>query len=99
MSVLDLRPMFPEHLVFTGMDQTMRRERKQQGRHRTWQILPRYGTAESDRWTVIGTPQPGSGNPATDIEDGQFPSLQDAYLAMGEADLIDDGTHEKGSWK
>ena len=88
-------PMFPPSLMMTGEDQTLRRKRIQQGKHRTWEVLPRYGTADSDRWTVVGRPIPAEDNPARLIEDGQFATLEDAYAAAGECDLIDDGTHEE----
>lgn len=93
-SELDLRPM-PEHLVFTGEDQTLRRKRVASTMHRRWEILPRYGTAASDRWTVVGTPIPGASNPARDYEDGQFPDLATAYGVREICIRIDDGTHEE----
>jgi hypothetical protein len=94
MSTVDLGPMFPASLVMTGADQALRRsERMLDGKHRVWYVTPRYGTAESDRWTVVGVPMPGASNPASDIEDGQFPSLADAYEARAECERIDDGTH------
>lgn len=88
---LDLTPM-PESLVHTGTEQTLRRKRTMRGQYRRWEVLPRYGTARSDRWTVIGTPIPADTNPATDYEDGQFPSLAVAYQALAAAEHIDDGT-------
>lgn len=91
-----LAPMFPESLVMTGEDQTLRRKRIVSTRHRQWEILPRYGSADSDRWTVVGTPIPGCSNPARDIEDGQFSSLAEAYGAREECIRLDDGTHEEG---
>lgn len=89
---LDLTPM-PESLALTGTEQTLRRKRTTHGQYRRWEVLPRYGTARSDRWTVIGTPIPADTNPATDYEDGQFPTLTAAYQALAEAERTDDGTH------
>lgn len=88
---VDLRPM-PSHLVMTGTEQSVRRKRVTVTEHRTWEILPRYGTAESDRWTVIGTPPPGEEECAC-IEDGQFSSLKAARHALAECIRLDDGTH------
>lgn len=94
MQDLDLRPMFPDSLVMTGENQTLRRRRETHGDYRNWIILPRYGTAESDRWTMLGQPRPGDGNPASEFEDGQFPSLADARSALDAAESVDDGTHQ-----
>lgn len=91
---VDLTPMFPESLVMTGVDQTLRRERVVVSPFRTWRIVPRYGTAESDRWTIIGSPIPALSNPAADYEDGQFSTLQDATEALATAMTCDNGTHE-----
>lgn len=91
---VDLRDM-PRHLVLTGSEQTLRRERVTVGKHRTWRILPRYGTAESDRWTVIGTPIPGGDNPCADYEDGQFPSLMVAKRVLATCLELDNGSHQE----
>lgn len=92
-----LEPMFPASLAMTGSEQTLRRsERMTDGRYRVWYIVPRYGTADSDRWTVIGEPIPGEGNPAAEIEDGQFPDLTSAKEALALCELFDDGTHQEG---
>jgi len=84
--------------VFTGTEQALRRKRVTVGRHRTWEILPRIGTSPDapffDRWTVIGTPIPGDGNPAGEIEDGQFPTIAAARAALAECERLDDGTHQ-----
>lgn len=87
--------MVPHSLVMSGSEQTLRRKREKQGEHRHWQILPRYGTANSDRWTVIGTPIPGSTNPCADYEDGQFPDLATAYDVLEICIKLDDGTHQE----
>ena len=91
---LNLRPMFPESLIMTGASQSLRRpERATSGKHRVWYVMPRYGTAESDRWTFVGVPIPGDANPATDYENGQYPSLAAAREALASAEAVDDGTH------
>ena len=95
MTDLDLRSTFPEWLSFTGEDMKLRRKREVTTPFRRWEILPRYGSAESDRWTIIGTPAPGPSNPARDYEDGQYPSLAAAYDALNQCLTHDDGTHEK----
>jgi len=95
MSTVNLAPMFPHSLVMTGTEQTLRRTRITKGKHRTWQILPRYGTAESDRWTVVGTPIPAADNPCRDYEDGQFPDLATAHDVLETCLRLDDGTHEE----
>lgn len=64
------------------------------GRHRSWRIEPRSGTGPNDHYTLIGQPNPGDGNPAAAIENGQFPSWQAALDAQHEAERIDDGTHQ-----
>jgi len=87
-------PMFPASLVMTGTDQTLRRERVKQGRWRTWRILPRYGTGNEDRWTLIATPAPAVGNPAATYEDGQYATLVGAWTALGRAEEIDNGKSE-----
>ena len=91
---LDLSPMFPDSLVHTGMDQSLRRRRVIAGKHRTWEILPRYGTANSDRWTVIGIPMPALSNPASAYEDGQYSDLESAYAAQARAEKEDNGWDE-----
>ncbi|MDF2506317.1 MAG: hypothetical protein K0Q52_176 [Microbacterium sp.] len=91
MSAATLAPIFPASLAMTGADQSTRRERETQGRHRRWMILPRYGTADGDRWTIIASPIPGEGNPAAGIENGQFANLAEAYEARDEAEAIDNG--------
>ena len=63
------------------------------GRHRTWRIVPREGSREDDRWTLLGSPIPSPGNPAAPYDDGQFPTLTDARIAMHTAEAVDDGTH------
>lgn len=90
-----LKNVFPEWLALTGETQTLRRKRIVSTRHRQWEILPRYGSADTDRWTVVGTPIPGPTNPARDIEDGQFSSLAEAYAAREQCIRLDDGTHEE----
>jgi hypothetical protein len=84
--------------IFTGEGQTLRRKRTTKGKHRTWEILPRIGTCPDapffDRWTIKGTPIPGDGNPAAEIEDGQFPTIAAARAALAECIRIDDGTHQ-----
>lgn len=67
-----------------------------QGDYRVWRIYPRQGTATSDKWTILGTPMPNFGsNPAACYEDGQYPSLQDAFDAAILAETEDNGTHEE----
>jgi hypothetical protein len=94
MMATPLAPM-PAHLIFTGTEQPLRRKRTAHTEHRTWEILPRYGTAETDRWTVVATPRPADGNPAADIENGQFATLQEARDARRHCIQIDDGTTEE----
>ena len=85
--------MQPDWLIFH--EPHTRRERVTQGRHRQWRIVARYGTADTDRWTLIGTPIPGADNPAACIEDGQFATLNEAREALREAEKIDNGEHEE----
>ena len=94
-STPDMSNMFPHSLVMTGTEQTLRRQRIKQGKYRAWTILPRYGTANSDRWTVLGTPIPGASNPCRDYEDGQFPDLATAYHVLDVCLQLDDGTNEE----
>jgi hypothetical protein len=86
-------------IIFTGEDQTLRRQRVTVGAHRTWKIVPRIGTCPDepyfDRWTVVGTPIPSGSNPAADYEDGQFPDLATAYEVLRKCLLLDDGTHQE----
>ena len=63
------------------------------GRHRAWRIVPRKGSREDDRWTLLGSPIPAPENPAAPYDDGQFPTLTDARIAMHTAEVVDDGTH------
>lgn len=64
-----------------------------QGKHRTWCLMERQGTAVQDKFTVLGLPIPGDGNPALDYEDGQYPDMNAAYDALLLAEEKDDGTH------
>lgn len=73
-----------------------RRKRVEQGAHRSWEIRARYGTAESDRWTLVGMPVPAQSNPAADYEDGQYATLEEAREAQRSAEAADDGTHLEG---
>jgi hypothetical protein len=81
--------------IMTGTEQTLRRRRVYQGRHRRWEIIPRYGTGPDDRWTVIGSPIPGASNPARVYEDGQYPTIAVAKKALTMCRNVDDGTHEE----
>ncbi len=70
-----------------------RKKRVIPGAHREWELRARYGTAESDRWTLIGSPIPAQNNPAAAYEDGQYSSLEMARQAQIVAERVDDGTH------
>lgn len=63
------------------------------GKHRTWTLMERQGTALSDQFTILSTPIPGGDNPAGDYEDGQYPSISHAYDALLIAEAQDTGTH------
>jgi hypothetical protein len=73
----------------------LRKRRLVVGKHRTWEILPRYGTGPDDRWTVIGNPIPSQNNPCASTEDGQFPDLAAARWALDECERLDDGSHDQ----
>jgi hypothetical protein len=64
------------------------------GKHRSWTIRPRIGTGPEDRYTLLGAPIPGDGNPAEVYEDGEFSSWQQALEALLVAERVDDGTHQ-----
>lgn len=88
-----LEPTTTPDLVF--VEPETRRERIFKGAHREWEIRARYGTAESDRWTLIATPIPAADNPAAAFENGQFADLEEARRALAIAELKDDGTHSE----
>lgn len=88
-----LEPTTTPRLIFVYPE--TRRERIVQGIHRKWEIRARYGTAESDRWTILATPLPGADNPAGVYENGQFADLEEARRALAIAELKDDGTHSE----
>lgn len=64
-----------------------------EGKHRTWTVVERQGTALSDQFTVLAEPIPGYDNPAGDYEDGQYPDMNSAYGALLAAESSDTGTH------
>lgn len=72
-----------------------RKQRLIEGKHRQWELRARYGTAESDRWTLIGSPIPAPDNPAAAYEDGQYSSLEMVRQAQLVAERVDDGTHSE----
>ncbi len=63
------------------------------GKHRTWTLTERQGTALSDQFTILSTPIPGGDNPAGDYEDGQYTSVSHAYDALLTAEERDTGSH------
>lgn len=88
-----LEPTTTPDLVFVEPD--TRKKRVIPGAHREWELRARYGTAESDRWTLIGSPIPAQDNPAAAYEDGQYSSLEMARQAQIVAERVDDGTHSE----
>lgn len=64
-----------------------------EGKHRTWTIMERQGTALCDQYTILSTPIPGGDNPAAVYEDGQYTDMNSAYGAMLTAEEQDNGTH------
>lgn len=89
-----LAPMNPASLVLTDGG-PVRGERRVVTEHRTWRIEARYGTADTDRWTVVATPFPGGENPAASYEDGQYATLTQAREALAAAIQVDNGDSEE----
>lgn len=88
-----LAPMNPASLMFSGG--SVRGTREVTTEHRTWRIEARYGTADTDRWTVTATPFPGGDNPAASYEDGQYATLSQAREALATAIQVDNGESEE----
>lgn len=87
------RPMLPTPDEYVGYTRGNAPRLQWKGKHRTWTIMERQGTALFDQFTILSSPIPAEDNEAGQYEDGQYPDMNSAYEALLIAENMDNGSH------